>query len=57
MKIIFYFRDHREGRLQVDKEPMITTTSDSGATQLDTDGMLWIGTVLFNSQWKISIFS
>ncbi|XP_060593963.1 agrin-like isoform X4 [Ruditapes philippinarum] len=36
-------RDHREGRLQVDKEPMITTTSDSGATQLDTDGMLWIG--------------
>jgi hypothetical protein len=57
MKIIFYFRDHREGRLQVDKEPMITTTSDSGATQLDTDGMLWIGTILFNSQWKISIFS
>ncbi|XP_053379585.1 agrin-like isoform X3 [Mercenaria mercenaria] len=36
-------RDHRQGSLQVDKEPMITTVSDSGATQLDTDGMLWIG--------------
>ena len=43
-EIFHCFRDHRQGSLQVDKEPMVTATSDSGATQLDTDGMLWIGT-------------
>ena len=36
-------RDRREGRLQVDKESLVTDVSESGATQLDTDSYLWIG--------------
>ncbi|KAL4221641.1 hypothetical protein ACF0H5_019897 [Mactra antiquata] len=36
-------RDHREGSLQVDKEPLVTGVSEPGAKQLDTDGMLWLG--------------
>ncbi|XP_052821289.1 agrin-like isoform X2 [Mya arenaria] len=40
---VYVNRDHREGELQVDKETIVTVTSDAGATQLDTDGMLWLG--------------
>ncbi|XP_052821290.1 agrin-like isoform X1 [Mya arenaria] len=40
---VYVNRDHREGELQVDKETIVTVTSHAGATQLDTDGMLWLG--------------
>nr|XP_020637908.1 agrin isoform X3 [Pogona vitticeps] len=37
------FRVHREGSLQVGNEAPITGSSPLGATQLDTDGALWLG--------------
>lgn len=40
---LHFSRKDREGMLQVDKEPMVTVTSELGAIQLDTDGFLWIG--------------
>lgn len=40
---LYFSRKDREGMLQVDKEPMVTVTSELGAIQLDTDGFLWIG--------------
>ncbi|KAH3750392.1 hypothetical protein DPMN_184913 [Dreissena polymorpha] len=39
----FVRRSQREGELQVDKESIITMMSDAGATQMDTDGILWLG--------------
>uniref|UniRef100_A0A8C8SKM8 Agrin n=1 Tax=Pelusios castaneus TaxID=367368 RepID=A0A8C8SKM8_9SAUR len=36
-------RVHREGSLQVGNEAPITGSSPLGATQLDTDGALWLG--------------
>uniref|UniRef100_A0A6I8NI21 Agrin n=1 Tax=Ornithorhynchus anatinus TaxID=9258 RepID=A0A6I8NI21_ORNAN len=38
-------RVHREGTLQVGNEAPITGSSPLGATQLDTDGALWLGGV------------
>ena len=40
---VLIFRDKRYATLQVDKETPVTATADLGSTQLDTDGMLWIG--------------
>lgn len=40
---VYAERDLQEGKLQVDKEKLITTVSATGAKQLDTDGKLWIG--------------
>uniref|UniRef100_A0A8D2KTG3 Agrin n=1 Tax=Varanus komodoensis TaxID=61221 RepID=A0A8D2KTG3_VARKO len=37
------FRVYREGSLQVGNEAPITGSSPLGATQLDTDGALWLG--------------
>ncbi|XP_067329099.1 agrin isoform X4 [Anolis sagrei] len=37
------YRVHREGSLQVGNEAPITGSSPLGATQLDTDGALWLG--------------
>nr|AAX09643.1 mini-agrin [Mus musculus] len=36
-------REHREGSLQVGNEAPVTGSSPLGATQLDTDGALWLG--------------
>uniref|UniRef100_A0A4X1W8R0 Agrin n=1 Tax=Sus scrofa TaxID=9823 RepID=A0A4X1W8R0_PIG len=36
-------RDQREGSLQVGNEAPVTGSSPLGATQLDTDGALWLG--------------
>ncbi|KAL5014686.1 hypothetical protein ScPMuIL_008956, partial [Solemya velum] len=36
-------RDSRVGSLQVDEEAAIIDQSTDGATQLDTDGLLWLG--------------
>ncbi|XP_069893156.1 agrin isoform X3 [Dipodomys merriami] len=36
-------REHREGSLQVGNEAPVTGSSPLGATQLDTDGTLWLG--------------
>ncbi|KAK2165282.1 hypothetical protein LSH36_52g01014 [Paralvinella palmiformis] len=36
-------RDRRKGALSVDDEDPITGVSTDGATQLDTDGRIWIG--------------
>ncbi|XP_074916320.1 agrin isoform X8 [Chelonoidis abingdonii] len=37
------YRVHRDGSLQVGNEAPITGSSPLGATQLDTDGALWLG--------------
>ncbi|KAL8198391.1 UNVERIFIED_CONTAM: hypothetical protein K2H54_008676 [Gekko kuhli] len=37
------YRVHRDGSLQVGNESPITGSSPLGATQLDTDGALWLG--------------
>ncbi|KAJ8320450.1 hypothetical protein KUTeg_002037 [Tegillarca granosa] len=37
------YREEREGSLQVDSETPVVDTSNAGATQLDTNGELWIG--------------
>lgn len=39
-------REHREGSLQVGNEAPVTGSSPLGATQLDTDGALWLGECL-----------
>ena len=36
-------RKQREGSLQVGNEAPVTGSSPLGATQLDTDGALWLG--------------
>lgn len=36
-------REQREGSLQVGNEAPVTGSSPLGATQLDTDGALWLG--------------
>lgn len=36
-------REQREGSLQVGNEAPVTGSSPLGATQLDTDGTLWLG--------------
>lgn len=38
-----FCREEREGSLQVDSEAPVVDTSNAGATQLDTNGELWIG--------------
>lgn len=42
---LYKFRDRRKGALSVDDEDAVTGVSTDGATQLDTDGRIWIGTV------------
>lgn len=39
-------REQREGSLQVGNEAPVTGFSPLGATQLDTDGTLWLGECL-----------
>lgn len=39
-------REQREGSLQVGNEAPVTGSSPLGATQLDTDGALWLGECL-----------
>lgn len=39
-------REHRKGSLQVGNEAPVTGSSPLGATQLDTDGALWLGECL-----------
>ncbi|XP_067659548.1 agrin-like isoform X2 [Haliotis asinina] len=41
--MITAIRELSEGRLQVDSETMLSSMSGAGASQLDTDGNLWIG--------------
>ena len=41
----YYFREERKGTLTIDANWPITDESDQGATQLDTDGHLWIGSL------------
>jgi Laminin G domain len=41
-------RDGRSAWLSVDNESPVNGTSTSGATTLDTDGMLWIGMMKCN---------
>ncbi|KAK3607077.1 hypothetical protein CHS0354_039132 [Potamilus streckersoni] len=40
---VIAYREKRHGSLQVDQEQPIVGDSDNGATQLDTEGILWIG--------------
>ena len=42
----FNCREKRKGTLTIDKGDPITDVSEQGATQLDTDGYLWLGTRL-----------
>ena len=44
---IKYSRDRRKGSLSVDDEDAVTGVSTDGATQLDTDGRIWIGNVYY----------
>lgn len=37
------YRDKRLATFQVDTGPAVTILSTPGATQLDTDGYLWLG--------------
>ena len=37
-------REKRKGTLTIDSGEPITDVSEQGATQLDTDGYLWLGT-------------
>lgn len=41
--LFFFFRNEREGSLQVDEEVPVVDHSTLGADQLDTNGRLWIG--------------
>ena len=43
LTILYFDRDKRNAALQVDGEKPVTGAADVGSTQLDTDGMLWIG--------------
>lgn len=43
-------REQREGSLQVGNEAPVTGSSPLGATQLDTDGTLWLGECFRGSQ-------
>jgi agrin len=40
---MFHCSDKRQGTLAVDDERPVVAVSDDGATQLDTDGALWLG--------------
>jgi len=40
---MYLHRDKRLATFQVDTGPSVTILSTPGATQLDTDGCLWIG--------------
>jgi agrin len=40
---VSFTRDKRQGNLSVDGEEPVSSVSVTGATQLDTDGSLWIG--------------
>ena len=42
--IILFTREKRQSSLSVDSGPTVSSVSTTGATQLDTDGNLWIGT-------------
>ena len=44
--IIFFHRDERAGILQVDNEAPVGSQSLEGSSQLDTNGMMWIGRVI-----------
>ena len=39
----FFFRTLQDASLQVDQQEPITGRSGSGASQLNTDGVLWLG--------------
>lgn len=45
-------REQREGSLQVGNEAPVTGSSPLGATQLDTDGALWLGECLGEGQGR-----
>lgn len=47
-------REQREGSLQVGNEAPVTGSSPLGATQLDTDGALWLGECLQGGQGRIT---
>ena len=40
---ISHCREKRQGTLTIDQSDSVTSVSVSGATQLDTDGFLWLG--------------
>ncbi|KAI1287382.1 Agrin [Halotydeus destructor] len=40
---VLIHRNRRFGMLQVDNQPAISATSEPGATELNTDGILWLG--------------
>ena len=43
MRVGFNYRDRRKGQLTVDASSPVEGVSQDGASQLDTDGTLWVG--------------